>query len=57
MFKLICLKCGKELTIEQDKVHNDRAVFSNKDINIFTFNGDCGYYIECDCGNRVEDYR
>jgi len=48
MFKLICMKCGKEVLIEKD----EKGHFVKNGISIFQTILD-NTEIECECGNIV----
>lgn len=49
MFKLTCLKCGKEIIIKKDK---NRGHFMEDGVTIFqTINDELEF--ECNCGNKV----
>ncbi|HEY5561954.1 MAG TPA: hypothetical protein VIK72_09425 [Clostridiaceae bacterium] len=49
MFKLICIECGKEVCIQEDK---KRGHFVENGITILQTVTD-DLEIECDCGNKV----
>jgi len=49
MFKITCMKCGKETEINKDthvgSDKNDVVIYAGREGEIF---------IDCDCGNEVE---
>lgn len=48
-FKLICLECGKEITIDKNNPLDDN---NKRDITGFLeMNGD--FEVECKCGNKI----
>ena len=48
-FKIICLKCGKEVVFTQDTICKDNGIV------IYAAGYDGEIAIRCDCGNAVED--